>query len=229
MNKRRWLETRCSMLGSLFTRLFAISALLAGCGTSAPPPQLYQLRAAPPLAVPALPSASTLPLVSTPAPAVLAVPTVQLLLPVAIPELLERDAIVVASGQAGVQALSGHRWAEPLRDAVPRLLRQDLALLLGNGKVWVAPLPAGLAVQRLLRVELLLLQADAARSSVQLQARWTLSDAASRAAGVTPVLTQVETLSVPITGADTDALVVAHRLALWRFAERLSQALMQHP
>ena len=216
MNTSRALESLCSMLGAC--------ALLAGCGTPAPPPQLYQLRAAPPVVVVVVQSA-----VQAVGAAVAAAPTLQLLLPVAIPELLERDAIVVASGQAGVQTLSGHRWAEPLRDAVPRLLRQDLAALLGNGKVWVAPLPAALVVQRLLRVELLVLQADAARSSVQLQARWTLSDATGRAVGMTPVLTQVETLSVAITGADTDALVVAHRLALWRFAERLSQVLLQQP
>ncbi len=192
---------------------------LAACGTPVPPPQLYQLRAAPPVALPAA-AAGT---------AAAAMPNVQLLLPVAIPELLERDAIIVASGQAGVQALAGHRWAEPLRDAVPRLLRQDLAALLGNGRLWVAPLPAGLLVQRQLRVELLVLQADAARSSVQLQARWTVSDATGPAGGATRVSTQVETVNAAIAGTDTEALVVAHRLALWRFAERLSQAVVQRP
>lgn len=192
----------CSGLG--------LAALLVACATPAPPPQLYQLRSAAPVAVPAvLPTA----------------PTVQLLWPVAVPEVLERDAIVVAQGQAGVQALAGHRWAEPLRDAVPRLLRQDLALLLGDGRVWVAPLPAGVVVQRLLRVEVLALQADASRSKLQLQARWTLSDPVGR----TPVVTRVESLSVAVAGGDVDAVVVAHRLALWQLAERLSQAVAQTP
>jgi uncharacterized lipoprotein YmbA len=190
-----------------------LAALLAACGTPPPPPQLYQLRSAPPLAVPAVP------------PTAPTAPTVQLLWPVAVPELLERDAIVVSQGQAGVQALSGHRWAEPLRDAVPRLLRQDLALLLGDGRVWVAPLPAGLAVQRQLRVELLTLQADASRSSVQLQARWTLADPAGKVAA----LTRVESLAVAVAGGDIDAVVVAHRLALWQLAERLSRAVAQTP
>ncbi len=178
--------------------------VLTACGTPAPPPRLYQLRVAPPVAVQAIAAA----------------PLVQLLLPVALPELLERDAILVSQGQAGVQALAGHRWVEPLRDAVPRLLRQDLAALLGNGKVWVAPLPAGVVVQRLLRVELLALQADASRSHVQLQARWTLSDPTGRA----PALSQLETFSVPVAGDGVDAVVVAHRLALWRLAERLALA-----
>ncbi len=186
-----------------------VAVLLVACGTPLPPPQLYQLRSAPPVAVQALTTA----------------PTVQLLWPVAVPELLQRDAIMVSRDAAGVQALSGHRWAEPLRDAVPRLLRQDLALLLGDSRVWVAPLPAGLVVQRQLRVELLTLQADAGRSSVQLQARWTLSDPAVRA----PVVTRVESLAVAVVGGDIDAVVVAHRQALWLLAERLSRAVAQSP
>jgi uncharacterized lipoprotein YmbA len=194
---------------------------LAGCGTPLPPPQLYQLRAAPPVAV--APPAAAAP-GAGPADSRTS-PTLQLLLPVSLPELLERDAIVVPQGQAGVQALAGHRWAEPLRDAVPRLLRQDLAALLGNGKVWVAPLPAGLVVQRLLRVEVLALQADSTRGSVQLQARWTLSDPMGRA----PVQTRLEHLAAPVQGSDIDALVVAHRLVLWRLAERLAQAAASQP
>ena len=195
-------------LGSLGLGVLLAAQLMA-CGTPPPPPQLYQLRSAPPVAVQPLAAA----------------PTVQLLWPVAVPELLERDAILVAQGQAGVQALPGHRWAEPLRDAVPRLLRQDLALLLGDSRVWVAPLPAGVVVQRLLRVELLALQADASRSSVQLQARWTLSDPAGR----TAALTRVESLSVAVGGGDVDAVVVAHRQALWQLAERLALAVAQSP
>ncbi|MCK7494324.1 MAG: PqiC family protein [Comamonadaceae bacterium] len=53
---------------------------------------------------------------------------------VTLPEYLERDAIVVASG-ARLETLDGERWAEPLRDALPRLLRADLEALRGPGSV----------------------------------------------------------------------------------------------
>ena len=112
------------LTGSILAALLA-AALLGACASNAPAPLLYQLRAEPPVAV--VPVSST--------------QVLQLLLPVALPEVLERDALVVAQGQAGVLALPGHRWAEPLRDAVPRLLRQDLALLLGEARVWAAPPP----------------------------------------------------------------------------------------
>jgi len=185
--------------------LLAWAALAGGCASNVAPPQLYQLRSAPPAAVVAVPTTEV----------------VQLLLPVALPELLERDALLLPQGQAGVQALAGHRWAEPLRDAVPRLLRQDLALWLGPPGVWTAPLPAGLVVTRQLRVDVLQLLANSERNAVTLQARWTLSDPAGR----TPPRVEVTSLTAPSAGADPDALVAAHRLALWKLAGQIAVAL----
>ena len=179
------------------------AALLGACANPGPPAQLYQLRAAAPGAVTAPPQGG-------------AVQVLQLLA-VSLPEVLERDAIVVSQGRSGVQALAGHRWAEPLRDAVPRLLRHDLALWLALPQVWTAPLPPGLLAQRQLRVELLSFQADESRRQVQLLARWTLSDAT----GGKPVLTGVHELATPVQGGDVDALVAAHRLALWQLAEAI--------
>ena len=185
-------------------------ALLGACANNAPAPALYQLRAEPPVAVAA----------ASPAVASAGTPVLQLLLPVALPEVLDRDALVVAQGVAGVQALPGHRWAEPLRDAVPRLLRQDLALLLGEARVWIAPVPAGVVVTRQLRVEVQVLQTVADRSAVALQARWTLSDPLGRTA---PVV-QTTQLNVPTGGSEPGAWVAAHRLALWRLAEQVAKA-----
>ncbi len=184
-----------------------VVALLASCASPVPPPALYQLRAAPPVPVPVQALAST--------------QVLQLLLPVAVPEALHRDTLLVPQGQGGVKALAGHRWAEPLADAVPRLLRQDLSALLGDSRVWAAPLPAGVAITRQLRVEILALQATPDRSAVLLEARWTLSDPAGRTAP------QVQTtqITAPSIGTDADALAAAHRLALWRLAEQVAPAL----
>ena len=203
--------TRRAALPAVAAVAAIAATLLAACASTAGAPQLYQLRAAPP--APA----------SAPAAQAMG-PVLQLLLPVTLPEALERDAIVVEQGQAGLQALAGHRWAEPLRDAVPRVLRQALATLLGPGQVLVAPLPAGAAVQRHLRVDVLQLQANAARSQVQLQVRWVLSAGAAASSGhaVTPPTTQLQTFGAPVEGADVDAIVAAHRMVLWRLAEALA-------
>lgn len=186
-----------------------VVAGLVGCASPSAPAQLYQLRSDPP-------AAASVPSPASPGPALQ-------LLGASVPELLERDAILVSQGRSGVVALPGHRWAEPLRDAVPRLLRQDLALWLGLPQVWTAPVPAGVVVQRQLRVELLTLQTDAGRSAVVLQARWTLSDPS----GAVPALTRTESVSAPTQGSDVDALVAAHRLALWRLAQRVAAGIKE--
>lgn len=202
------------MKSTLVLHLAALSlaGLLAACASPAPPPALYQLRSAPPVPVP-VPVSVSVQTVAAPQ------QVLQLLLPVALPEALQRDALLLPQGRAGVQALAGHRWAEPLADAVPRLLRQDLAALLGEARVWAAPLPAGITITRQCRVEILSLMATPDRATVVLQARWTLSDPTGRNA--TAVMTTQ--ISAPSAGPDVDALVSAHRLALWRLAEQVAQ------
>lgn len=186
---------------------FALSTLLvlAGCGSS-PPVQLYQLRADPPTG-----SVITAPGVKASERWALA--TVQL------PDYLDRDALVIPSGRAGLQALQGHRWAEPLRDAVPRLLLADLARLRGTEQVWRAPAPPGVTVDRQLRIELRQFEAagEQAPRQVVLSARWVLVDPAGRLAARVG-----ETrLAVPTADASPDALAAAHRLALWQLAQAI--------
>ena len=181
----------------------AATAGLAGCGSS-PPVQLYHLRSEPPL----------------PTPAAAGTEVWQLLLPVRLPDYLDREALLLPQGDTGLLALSGHRWAESLRDAVPRVLRADLAARLGESRVWTSPVPPGVTATRLLRVELLAFEATADRAAVRLQARWTLVDAQGRR----PPRADTATLGVPVDGAGIDRLVAAHRLALWRLAERIVAA-----
>lgn len=181
-------------------------ASLAACA-SAPAPQLVRLPAATPLSGPE----------ASAAPAAASALTWQLMLPVRLPDYLDRNALLAPQGEAGLQALPGVAWAEPLRESVPRLLRQDLAALLGESQVWTAPLPPGLAVQQQLRVELLELQADADRLSVLLRARWSLVDPS----GQRPPRMESALLQVPANGRGVDGLVLAHRLALWQLAQRI--------
>ena len=184
-------------------------ALAAGCAsTPLPPPQLYRLDPAPPEPVAASPGP----------PAGAAAQVWQLVGPVGVPGYLDRDALLVPQGQAGLQALAGHRWAEPLREAVPRLLQEDLAALRGRSRLWGAPTPAGVVVDRQLRVALLALEASADRRELRLRAHWSLADPAGRQ----PAEVGAAQLSVPVAGSGVDDLVAAHRLALWRLAQRIA-------
>lgn len=179
---------------------------LAACGSS-PPVALYRLPSAPIGAV------------SVQAPA--ADTDVWLLSGVRLPEYLDRDALLWPSGTTGLRALPGQRWAEPLRDAVPRVLRADLARLRGTDKVWAAPLPAGLRAQRVLRIEVQTFEVSGSGQQFDLTARWWLTDPEGR----TPALVRQFEHHRPLS-ADTgpDALVAAHREALWALARDIAQA-----
>ena len=187
---------------SLLTRLlFTLLVLLSACSSS-PPVQLYQLRADPPglFAAPAAAAGERWSLGA-----------------VQLPDYLDRDALLRPTGQAGLTALTGHRWAEPLRDAVPRLLQQDLARLRGAEQVWRAPLPPGVAVDRQLRVEIQQLEARADGLGVVLAARWMLIDPSGRG----PARVFDSRIEVPSAEASPDALVSAHRTALWQLAQEM--------
>ena len=185
---------------------------LAGCaGPSAPPPRYYQLRLDAPVSVPANAAATT--------------GIWQVLSPVRLPEYLERDVLWVPTGQAGLQPLPDHRWAEPLSDAVPRLLLHDLAILRGADHVWGSNVPSGVAVVYALRLEVMELSVTPDRRGVHLRARVTASDPRRQAP---PKLIDID-LTARSEGSAPDQLVAAHRLALWTLAQQLTDRLNTTP
>ncbi len=187
-------------------------ALLAACSSpQQPPPQYYELRLETPEAAQAAATAASVPADGG--------NVWQLMAPVKLPEYLDRDVIWLPVGESGLQPLPGHRWAEPLTDAVPRILLHDLAQLRGPAGMWSGTLPSNLAVSNQLRVQILELAVAGDRRSVQLAARCSLSSSGVGAGGP-PRVFEVR-LSAPSRGSEPDALVAAHRLALWRLAQEI--------
>jgi uncharacterized lipoprotein YmbA len=179
---------------------------LGACGSRLPEPRLYRLDAAAPVTV-RRPGAAT----------ASGGEHWQLLLPVQMPDYLDRSAVLLPQGPAQVLRLSEHQWAEPLTEAVPRLLRHDLAVLVGAGRVWSAPVPAGVVIARQVRVEVLAFEAQGDPRAVRLVARLVWSDGK----GARPARTDLVTVVADTTGTGVDAVVAAHRLALWRLAEHI--------
>lgn len=55
------------------------------------------------------------------------------------PDYLDRPQIAVRSADRQISYLNGQRWAEPLRDNLSRILRENLSLLLPGMRISVAP------------------------------------------------------------------------------------------
>lgn len=172
--------------------------LLAACAGSVPPPPRLLLL---PLAAPEAPAAT--------------VPggPWQLVEPVRLPAYLDREALMQPRADGTLQASERERWAEPLRDALPRLLREDLTAWRGGTRTWGSPLPAGQAAERRLRVEILQMDLLPGRDAVQLTATWTLEDPS----GAQPPRAG----RVQLT-AEAPTPAAAHRLALWKLAAAIA-------
>jgi uncharacterized lipoprotein YmbA len=96
--------------------------------------------------------------------------------PISIPAYLDRSAIVVRTGDGGEVSLSGeYRWAELLREGIPRTLAGNLSAMIPTDAVPIFPWRAPWTVQYRVTVDILRFD-GALGKSVVLDARWRLLD-----------------------------------------------------
>jgi uncharacterized lipoprotein YmbA len=180
---------------------------LAGCASSpSAPVRYYRLRIEPPAQ-------------AAPAPAPGAAKEVwQLMSPVRMPDYLDREELWSPADSGALQSLEGHRWLEPLREAVPRTLGHDLSVLRGAGSVWSGNLPRGVMVGRQIRLELLeFAPAEGAAGGAP-----ACPLDVHRPERLSTVQASEASITAPSAGPQPAQLVDAHRLALWRLAERIA-------
>ncbi|MBL8343725.1 MAG: membrane integrity-associated transporter subunit PqiC [Rubrivivax sp.] len=146
--------------------------------------------------------------------------TWQLAQPIALPAHLDRDSVFVPQGAAGawVRPLAAARWIEPLRDAVPRLLREDVMRHAPGAVLWTAPFPPGLVPTRQLRVEITAFEVSGDGKALLTAARWSLADAS----GAQPPAVHAVRFETAPTGADAEAWALAHRQAVAALAQRIA-------
>lgn len=100
----------------------ALAQFAAGCA-SPPPERFYRLAVAPAAAAPA--TAGDGPVVTVGA--------------VTLPALVDRPQIVTLAAGSRVEVSEAHRWAEPLRFALGRVVAEQLAAALGTPLVYAYP------------------------------------------------------------------------------------------
>ena len=188
--------------------LVLAAASLAGCATrDTAPRRLYALTGTPPLPPDAKPGQDTRAWVLSPQ--------------IALPELLDRDEILVAEGSASLRPWPEARWAEPLREALPRVLTEDLWRLRQPYPVTLGTSPGdGVESLRLVvQIDEWLARADGAGLRLTLRARWRWAPLRAPAGTALPVAGVAE-LSVPCA-AQADALADAYRRSVMLLASRI--------
>lgn len=188
--------------------LLLAATALAGCATrETPPRRLYALTGSAALPADAKPGQDSRAWVLSPQ--------------VALPELLDRDELLVAEGSAGLRPWPEARWAEPLRDALPRVLAEDLARLRQPYPVWLGqPHHRDAESLRLLvQVDEWLARPDAAGLRLTLRARWHWAPLHAPAGTALPAAGSAE-LALPC-GSGADALADAYRRSVMALAARI--------
>lgn len=183
--------------------LFTSSAALSGCASS-PEVSFYTLE---PIAktdttVPPLPALSIS------------------IGPVTMPDFVDRPQLVRRAEGARVLILESQRWAEPLKNAVPRLLAENLSLLLGTNRI--SAYPRGVSEEADCRVLLDFRRFEAAEDSVNIDALYTI-----RALGDELSKTGKLHISEPIAGQDYEALVSAYNRALSALSKDLARVISE--
>ena len=207
-------ETTCQSGRGTSMRLFhlyflAISALifLAGCTPNTRQVKFYLLQ-------PISRSDAQIAKSETPKPLFIG------LGPIEIPAYLDRPQIVTGNTGSELRMAEYHRWAEPLKDTITRVLTENLALAMPSSHVLSFPWNRAAIPDYQVEIKIHRFHVDAV-GNCELKADWTVLKQNK------PVSMKSFQTHVPVSGPDTDyeAKVAAQSQALARFGKEMADEL----
>ena len=139
--------------------------------------------------------------------------------PVTVPELVDRPQMVTRISANKVNILESHRWAEPLKSEIPRLLAENLARLLRPARVSTYDQSASRTAEYRLVVDILRFESVPGKG-VTIEALWSVRHGADGTVEKGHSL-----VKEPADGAGYEALVAAHGRALAAISKDMAQGL----
>lgn len=138
--------------------------------------------------------------------------------PVTLPEVVDRPQLVVRVAPNRVEVLETQRWAEPLKREIPRLLAQNIGVLLGSERVFSYGQNTGADARYRVLVDIVRLEAVPGES-VTLEALWAIrGPGGAKRAGRSLVQEKA-------AGAGYEALVAACSRALAGVSDDIAKAI----
>ena len=183
------------------TLALAACAVLAACGTA--PKESFYTLAGPQSPLPAaLPSTLSI-----------------YVGPVVVPESVDRTPMVIRKGPNEVDIEDFHRWAEPLKTAIPRVVAGTLMRELGTAKVISSRAASATAVDYRVAIEIQRFESSL-QSGALVDAYWTIVPAKGGAAKTGRTVAEE-----PATAPSHAGVAAAHSRALERVAKDIAAAL----
>jgi uncharacterized lipoprotein YmbA len=138
--------------------------------------------------------------------------------PVVVPDAVDRQAMVLRTSPTQVEISDAHRWAEPLKSAIPRALAETLMRELGTPRVTAARLGSAQVVDYRVAVEVQRFDSSVDQGA-SLDALWTVTPAKGPARSGRTTIT--EATQTP----DPAGIVAAHSRALERMGKEIAGAI----
>ena len=130
-------------------------------------------------------------------------------MPVRLPDALQRPQLVTEVGPGTLSLLETHRWGNGLDKDIQRVLVENLSLLTGSNTVVAYPYGERVTATHRLEVDVHRLDGKPG-GTLTLQATWMVA----LPQGGQALLLRKTTLQRPVQGQDADALVAAHSMIL---------------
>jgi uncharacterized lipoprotein YmbA len=139
--------------------------------------------------------------------------------PVSLPELVDRPQLVLRVAANRVEIMETHRWAEPLKSEIPRLIAENLGRLLGSSRVSSYLQHSGADADYRVLADFKRFESSQ-DGVVTVEATWSLRRAAGGAAQNGHILVRE-----PLSAAGYDPLVAAYGRALLTVSRDLALAI----
>ena len=139
--------------------------------------------------------------------------------PVRFPGYLDRQELVTRISQNRFEVAQNDRWIEPLEENFSRVLAQNLHSLLRTDRISRSPWPSSRRITHQVEIDVLRFEPNSARE-VELEARWTVTDGASKQ----PLAIKSSFLRRPIKQPSMEASVDAMSVALADLSREIADA-----
>jgi uncharacterized protein len=140
---------------------------------------------------------------------------------VTIPELIDRPQLVVRSDKSQVELLETHRWAEPLKSAIPRTIAENISRILAVNMVSSYPQNASFAAD--FRIYLDILRFESVDGGIAMDALWSI-----RASDGKPLQNGRSQLRERTYGNDYESIVFAFSRGLGSISMEIALALQKN-
>ncbi len=142
-------------------------------------------------------------------------------MPVEIPDYLDRPEIITRKGRNTVELAEFDRWAGSFKETVTAVLAENLGLLLDSDLVY-GQLPLDIREVDY-RVAMTIIRLDSQLGDqVRLKAKWTVSPVRNKA----PAVTQVSTFIVWLTDDDYETLAAGISQALEQVSRKIAEKII---